>query len=51
MPVAEPAERPAGYVQSLDKGLAAIRCFSAEAPRLTISEVARVIPEIGRAHV
>lgn len=41
MPVAEPAERPAGYVQSLDKGLAVIRCFSAEAPRLTISEVAR----------
>lgn len=41
MPVAESAERPAGYVQSLDKGLAVIRCFSAAAPRLTISEVAR----------
>ena len=41
VPVAESAERPAGYVQSLDKGLAVIRCFSAEAPRLTISEVAR----------
>jgi IclR family pca regulon transcriptional regulator len=41
VPVAESAERPAGYVQSLDKGLAVIRCFSAAAPRLTISEVAR----------
>jgi IclR family transcriptional regulator, pca regulon regulatory protein len=41
MAVADSAERPAGYVQSLDRGLAVIRCFSAEAPRLTISDVAR----------
>ena len=34
-------ERPAGYVQSLDRGLAVIRSFSAERPRLTLSEVAR----------
>jgi IclR family transcriptional regulator, pca regulon regulatory protein len=39
-PVADSAARPAGYVQSLDRGLAVIGCFSAEAPRLTISEVA-----------
>jgi len=41
VPVADSAARPAGYVQSLDRGLAVIGCFSAEAPRLTISEVAR----------
>ncbi len=41
MPSADSVERPAGYVQSLDRGLAVIRCFSAETPRLTISEVAR----------
>ena len=34
-------ERPAGYVQSLDRGLAVICSFSAEWPRLTLSEVAR----------
>jgi IclR family transcriptional regulator, pca regulon regulatory protein len=34
-------ERPVGYVQSLDRGLAVIRSFSAERPRLTLSEVAR----------
>jgi IclR family pca regulon transcriptional regulator len=34
-------ERPAGYVQSLERGLAVIRCFSAERPRLTLSELAR----------
>ena len=37
----EPGLRPAGYVQSLERGLAVIRCFSAEWPRLTLSEVAR----------
>ena len=37
----ESIERPAGYVQSLDRGLAVIRSFSAERPRLTLSEVAR----------
>jgi IclR family pca regulon transcriptional regulator len=41
VPVADSTVRPAGYVQSLDRGLAVIGCFSAEAPRLTISEVAR----------
>ena len=35
------SERPAGYVQSLDRGLAVICCFSAERPRLTLSDVAR----------
>jgi IclR family pca regulon transcriptional regulator len=39
--VAESIDRPAGYVQSLDRGLAVISCFSAERPRLTLSEVAR----------
>lgn len=29
------------YVQSLDRGLAVIRCFSARTPRLTIADVAR----------
>jgi IclR family transcriptional regulator, pca regulon regulatory protein len=35
--------RPEGsdYVQSLDRGLSVIRAFSAERPRLTLSEVAR----------
>ena len=37
----ESVARPAGYVQSLDRGLAVICCFSAESPRLTLSEVAR----------
>ena len=35
------SERPAGYVQSLDRGLAVICSFSAEQPRPTLSEVAR----------
>jgi IclR family transcriptional regulator, pca regulon regulatory protein len=39
--VVESIERPAGYVRSLDRGLAVICCFSAEGPRLTLSEVAR----------
>ncbi|HEX5906731.1 MAG TPA: IclR family transcriptional regulator C-terminal domain-containing protein [Propionibacteriaceae bacterium] len=39
--MAKPRERPAGYVQSLDRGLAVICSFSAERPRLTLSEVAR----------
>lgn len=30
------------YVQSLDRGLAVIRAFSADHPRLTLSEVARI---------
>ncbi|HET9778989.1 MAG TPA: IclR family transcriptional regulator C-terminal domain-containing protein [Propionibacteriaceae bacterium] len=34
-------DRPAGYVQSLERGLAVIACFSAERPRLSLSEVAR----------
>ena len=33
--------RPVGYVQSLDRGLAVICCFSGDRPRLTLSEVAR----------
>jgi len=33
--------RPAEFVQSLDRGLAVIRAFSAERPELTLSEVAR----------
>jgi IclR family transcriptional regulator, pca regulon regulatory protein len=35
------SERPAGYVQSLERGLTVICCFSAERPRLTLSDVAR----------
>mgnify|MGYP006278984285 CR=1 FL=1 len=34
-------ERPAEFVQSLERGLAVIRAFSAERPRLTLSDVAR----------
>jgi IclR family pca regulon transcriptional regulator len=34
-------ERPKDFVQSLDRGLAVIRAFGAERPRLTLSEVAR----------
>ena len=34
-------EYPTGYVQSLDRGLAVICCFSAEQPRQTLAEVAR----------
>ncbi|HEY2058785.1 IclR family transcriptional regulator domain-containing protein [Amycolatopsis sp. NBC_01480] len=37
----EPAERGAHHVQSLERGLAVIRAFSAEAPHPTLSEVAR----------
>ncbi|WP_345216403.1 IclR family transcriptional regulator domain-containing protein [Georgenia halophila] len=33
--------RSAGYVQSLDRGLAVIRAFDADHPRLTLSDVAR----------
>jgi len=39
--VVEAAQPPAGYVHSLERGLAVIRCFSAERPRLTLAEVAR----------
>jgi IclR family pca regulon transcriptional regulator len=35
------AERGAHFVQSLDRGLTVIRAFSADAPALTLSEVAR----------
>jgi IclR family transcriptional regulator, pca regulon regulatory protein len=38
--VTESMKRPAGYVQSLERGLAVICCFSAERPRLTLSQVA-----------
>ena len=41
MPVIESVQRPAGFVHSLERGLAVIRCFSGERPRLTLSEVAR----------
>jgi IclR family pca regulon transcriptional regulator len=34
-------ERPAHFVQSLERGLAVIRAFSADAPELTLSDVAR----------
>lgn len=37
----EPAERVSDYVQSLERGLAVIRTFSAETPELTLSDVAR----------
>ncbi|GAA5042326.1 IclR family pca regulon transcriptional regulator [Thermocatellispora tengchongensis] len=37
----EPADRGSDYVQSLARGLAVIRAFSAETPELTLSEVAR----------
>ena len=37
----ESSRPPAGYVHSLERGLAVIRRFSAERPRLTLSEVAR----------
>ncbi|WP_248255916.1 IclR family transcriptional regulator C-terminal domain-containing protein [Georgenia sp. EYE_87] len=37
----EEPERSSGYVQSLDRGLAVIRAFDAEHPRLTLSDVAR----------
>ena len=34
-------QRSGEYVQSLDRGLAVIRCFSERTPRLTIADVAR----------
>ena len=34
-------DRPAEFVQSLERGLAVIRAFSQERPRMTLSEVAR----------
>ncbi len=37
----ESVQRPAGFVHSLDRGLAVIGSFSAERPRLTLAEVAR----------
>ncbi|GAA3584197.1 IclR family transcriptional regulator C-terminal domain-containing protein [Amycolatopsis ultiminotia] len=38
----DPAEHGAHHVQSLKRGLAVIKAFSAESPHLTLSEVARV---------
>lgn len=35
------SERPAEFVQSLERGLAVIRAFSHDRPRLTLSDVAR----------
>jgi IclR family pca regulon transcriptional regulator len=35
------AERPAAFVQSLERGLAVIRAFDADHPQLTLSDVAR----------
>jgi IclR family pca regulon transcriptional regulator len=39
-PAAATAPRRTDFVQSLDRGLAVIRCFSSERPSLTLSEVA-----------
>jgi IclR family transcriptional regulator, pca regulon regulatory protein len=39
--VIKSVQRPVGFVQSLERGLAVISCFSSERPRLTLSEVAR----------
>jgi IclR family transcriptional regulator, pca regulon regulatory protein len=36
----QPGRRRTDFVQSLDRGLAVIRCFSSEHPSLTLSEVA-----------
>jgi IclR family transcriptional regulator, pca regulon regulatory protein len=41
--VVESLQRPAGYVKSLERGLAVIACFSADRPKLTLSEVARQV--------
>jgi len=41
VPVIESVQRPTDFVHSLERGLAVIRCFSGERPRLTLSEVAR----------
>ena len=35
------SQRPTEFVQSLERGLAVIRAFSRERPRLTLSDVAR----------
>lgn len=40
-PLVQQSERPAEFVQSLDRGLAVIRAFSSERPELTLTEVAR----------
>ncbi len=40
-PVPGDPARSGEYVQSLDRGLAVIRCFSRDSPRLTIADVAR----------
>jgi IclR family transcriptional regulator, pca regulon regulatory protein len=37
-----PVERDHDFVQSLERGLSVLRCFSAEHPALTLSEVARL---------
>ena len=37
-----PVERDHDFVQSLERGLSVLRCFSAEHPSLTLSEVARL---------
>lgn len=37
----EPDDRPAGYVQSFERGLAVITAFSKDAPRLRLADVAR----------
>ncbi|EHN10239.1 Pca regulon regulatory protein PcaR [Patulibacter medicamentivorans] len=39
-PVAESSARPRDFVQSLERGLAIIRVFSAERPSLTVTEIA-----------
>ena len=46
---ADTGVRRTDFVQSLDRGLAVIRCFSSEHPSLTLSEVARRVAE-GQAH-
>jgi IclR family pca regulon transcriptional regulator len=40
--VEAPVERDHDFVQSLERGLSVLRCFSAEHPSLTLSEVARL---------
>lgn len=37
---AQPDGRPRAFIQSLERGLAIIRCFGVEAPRQTVSELA-----------
>nr|WP_211658348.1 IclR family transcriptional regulator [Phytoactinopolyspora halophila] len=41
-PEHDDASKPAGFVQSLERGLSVIRAFDADHPRLTLSEVARI---------